>query len=99
VQANVQMDKQVMMVKALNSFKDAGDFHPAIHEWEARPVAMQTYANLKVVMCTEYSKLNWQASTTAQAMGHDLANNIVEEKAQAMEKLVAELTVKYSKQV
>ncbi len=56
-----------MMVNALKSFKDAGDFDAAIREWEARPVAMQTYANLKVVMCVEFSKLNWQDSTTARA--------------------------------
>jgi hypothetical protein len=46
------------MVKALKSFKDAGNFDAVICEWEARPVATQTYANLKVVMCAEFSKLN-----------------------------------------
>ncbi len=34
------------MVKALKSFKDAGDFDAAICKWDARPVATQTYANL-----------------------------------------------------
>ncbi len=66
------------MVKALNSFKDAGDFDAAIHEWEARPVATQTYPNLKVVMCAEFSKLNWQDSTTARVTGHSSANNVME---------------------
>jgi hypothetical protein len=60
---------------------------------------MQTYAQLKVVMCAEYSKLNRQDSTTARATGHGLANNIVEEMAQATEELVAELTEKHSKQI
>jgi hypothetical protein len=44
-----------MMVKTLKSFKDAGDFDAAICKWEAKPVATQTYANLKVVMCAEFS--------------------------------------------
>jgi hypothetical protein len=44
-----------MMVKALKYFKDAGNFDPAICEWEAQPIAVQTYANLKAVMCTEFS--------------------------------------------
>jgi hypothetical protein len=81
-----------MMVKALKSFKDAGNFDAAIREWEGRPVAMQTYANLKAVMCAEFSKLNQQDSTTTRATGHSSANNVVEEMAQATTELVAELT-------
>ncbi len=37
--ANVQVDEQAMMAKALKCFKDAGDFDPAIRKWEARPMA------------------------------------------------------------
>jgi hypothetical protein len=50
VHANIQINERAMMVKAFKSFTDAGDFDAAICKWEARPVAMQTYANLKVVM-------------------------------------------------
>jgi DNA repair exonuclease SbcCD ATPase subunit len=88
-----------MMAKALKCFKDAGDFDAAIHEWEARPVAAQTYANLKVVMCAEFSKLNWQDATTARATGHASANSIVEDLAEATEQLVANLNEQHSKQV
>jgi hypothetical protein len=56
---NIQINKQAIMVKVLKSFKDAGDFDAAICKWEARSVATQIYANLKVVMCAEFSKLNW----------------------------------------
>jgi hypothetical protein len=77
--ANIQIDKEAIMVKALKSFNDAGNFDAAICKWEARPVATQTYANLKVVMCVEFSKLNWQDSTTARATEHSSANNVVEE--------------------
>jgi hypothetical protein len=96
---NVQVDERAMMVKALKSFKDAGDYDAAIREWEAKPAAMQTYANLKVVMCTEFSKLNRRDSTTARATGHASANNMVEVMAQATEELVAELTERHTKQV
>jgi hypothetical protein len=88
-----------MMAKALKCFKDAGNFDPAIREWEARPMAAQTYANLKVVMCTEFAKLNRQDATTARATGHASVHNVVEEMAQATEELVAELTEKQGKQV
>lgn len=97
--ANVQVDERAMMAKALKSFKDAGDFDAPIREWEARPVAAQTYANLKVLMCAEFSRLNRQDSTTARATGHASANNVVEEMAQATEELVAELTEQHNKQI
>ena len=97
--ANIQVDERAMMVKSLKSFKDAGDFDTAIREWEARPAVAQTYANLKVLMCTEFSKLHRQDSTTARASGHASVNNVVEEMAQATEELVAELTERHSKQV
>jgi hypothetical protein len=96
--ANVQVDERAMMAKSLKSFKDAGDFDAPLREWEARPAAVQTYANLKILMCAEYSKLNRQDSTTARATGH-AANNVVEEMAQATEELVAELTERHTKQI
>ena len=71
-----------MMAKALKSFKDAGDFDAPLREWEARPAVVQTYANLKVLMCVEYSKLNRQDATTARATGHASANNVIKEMAQ-----------------
>ena len=95
--ANVQVDERAMMAKSLKCFKEAGDFDPAIREWEARPQIAQTYANLKAVMCTEYAKLNKQ-ETSARATGHASAN-FVQELAQATEELVAELTEKQSKQI
>ncbi len=93
------MTKLVANWQELKSFKDAGNFDAPIRKWEARPLAAQTYANLKVLMCAEYSKLNRQDSTMARATEHASANNIVKEMAQATEELVAELTEKHSKQV
>ena len=99
VRANVQVDERAMMAKALKCFKDAGDFDAAIREWEVRPAATQTYANLKTIMNTEFTKLNRQDATTARAIGHRSANNVVEEMAKATEELVAELTERQGKQV
>ena len=87
------------MAKALKSFKDAGDYDAPICKWEARPAIAQTYANLKTLMCTEYSKFNHQDATTARATGHASVNNIAEEMAQGMEELVVELMEKHSKQI
>ncbi len=90
--ANIQINKQAMMVKVLKSFRDAGDFDATICKWEARPVDTQTYASLKVVMCADFFKLNRQDATTARVIGHASANNVVEEMAEATTELVAELT-------
>jgi hypothetical protein len=95
---NVQIDKHAMMLKALKSFKDAGDYDAPIREWEARLAAAKTYANLKTIMSMKYSKLDCQDAVTARATGHASAN-AVEEFAQATEELVAELTEKHSKQL
>ena len=97
--SQVQVDERAMVAKALKSFKDAGDYDAPIREWEARPAAMQTYANLRTLMNTEFTKLNRQDATTARATGHASVNNIVEEMAQATEELVAELSERQGKQV
>jgi hypothetical protein len=73
---NNQINQHAMMVKALKSFKDARDFNATIQEWEARPAVLQTYKNLKVVMCAKYSKLNQQDAVSARATGHALANTV-----------------------
>jgi hypothetical protein len=97
--ANVQVDERAMVVKALKSFKDTGDYNAPIREWEAKPAALQTYVNLKTLMNTEFTKLNRQDATTARATGHASANNMVEEMAQQTEELLAQLTECQGKQL
>ena len=77
--ANIHWDWRAMMNKALKSFKDAGDYDAAIREWEARPIATQTWENLKVLMCTEYAKAHRQDAVSARATGHASAHNIMDE--------------------
>lgn len=96
---NIKVDERAMLAKALKSFKDAGDYDAVIREWEAKPVANQTYTNLKVVMCTEFSKLNRQDATSARATGHAAINHVAEEMAQMTKELIAQLTDQHSKQI
>ena len=67
--AGVTWDTRAMMNKALKSFKDAGNYDAAVREWEAKPIGVQTWANLKTMMCTEYAKTHWQDAVTARATG------------------------------
>jgi hypothetical protein len=87
-----------MMNKALKSFKDAGDYNAPIWEWAARPVVMQTWENLKTMMCMEYAKIHCQNAITAQATG-DASANVMEEYANATEELIKNLTEKHTTQI
>jgi hypothetical protein len=88
-----------MMNKELKSFKDAGSYEPAIQEWEARPVATQTWDNPEILMCTEYAKAHCQDIVSARATGHASAHNVMEEYAAATEELVENLTERHTKQL
>jgi hypothetical protein len=52
-----------------------------------------------VVMCVEFSKLNWQDSTTARVRGDSSANNVMKEMAQVTTELVAELTKRHTQEI
>ncbi len=88
-----------MMNKALKSFEDAGSYKPAIPEWEARPVATQTWDNLKILMCTEYAKAHHQDGISARATGYPSAHNVMEEYAAATEELIENLSKRHTKQL
>ncbi len=99
VKANINWDWQAMMIKALKSYKDAGGYKPAIQEWEAQPVATQSWDNLKILMCTEYAKAHYQDGVSARAIGYVSAHNVMEEYAAATEELVENLTERHTKQL
>ncbi len=99
VKANINWDQRAMMNKALKSFKDAGSYKHAIREWEARPVATQTWDNLKILMCTEYAKAHRQDGVSARATGYASAHNVMKEYAAATEELVENLTERHTKQL
>jgi hypothetical protein len=97
--ANIIWDRRAMMNKALKSFKDARSYKPATREWEARPVATQTWDNLKILMCTEYTKAHLQDGISARATGYASAHNVMEEYAAATEELIENLTERHTKQL
>jgi hypothetical protein len=99
VKANINWDRRAMMNKALKYFKDARSYKPAIREWEARPVATQTWDNLKILMCTEYTKAPRQDGVSARATGYASAHIVMEEYAAATEELVENLTKRHTKQL
>jgi len=80
---------------ALFQFKATGEFDPAVREWEAKPAAQKTWANIKTFISAEYAKENKQNKLSAK---HFKANAI-QEQAEATEELIATLTEAHTRQM
>ena len=80
---------------ALYYFKNTGENDAAFREREAKPVAMKTWANIKLFMSTEYAKESQQNKQSAK----QLKANAIEEQAEATEELIANLTEAHTSQV
>ncbi len=59
----------------------------------------QTWDNLKILMCMEYTKAHRQDGVSARAIGYTSAHNVMEEYAAATEELVENLTEQHTKQL
>jgi hypothetical protein len=75
--------------------KATGEFDPAFREWEAKPAAQKTWANIKTFISAEYAKENKQNKLSAK---HFKANAI-QEQAEATEELIANLTEAHTRQM
>ena len=84
---------------ALAHFRKCGESNPAVHEWEARPIATQTWVNLKVMMAMEYARAKRQDTTTVAAAGYGSANAMMDDYVMVMEELVANLTKQQNKRM
>ena len=75
---NERRDMVLFYVKA------TGEFDAAVREWEAKPAAEKTWANIKSFISTEYAKENKQNKLTAR----QFKANAIEEQAEATEELI-----------
>ena len=80
---------------ALFQLKATGEFDPAVREWEAKPAADKTWANIKTFISAEYAKENKQNKLSAK---HFKANAMMEQ-AEATEELIANLTEAHTRQM
>ena len=80
---------------ALFYLKTTGEFDAAVREWEAKPAADKTWANIKTFISTEYAKENKQNKLTAK----QFKANAINEQAEATEELIAALTDAHTKQM
>jgi hypothetical protein len=80
---------------ALFYLKATGEFDAAVREWEAKPAAQKTWANIKTFISAEYAKENKQNKLTAK----QFKANAIDEQAEATEELIAALTEAHTKQM
>ena len=75
--------------------KATGEFDAAVREWEAKPAAEKTWANIKSFISTEYAKENKQNKLTAR----QFKANAIEQQAEAIKELINALTEKHTSQM
>jgi hypothetical protein len=61
---------------ALYFLKDLGEFDAVVRNWEQKPAAQKTWANIKTFISAKYTKENKQNTLTAKNFK---ANNIKEQ--------------------
>jgi hypothetical protein len=93
--AGITSDLKERTDMALYYLKSTGEYDAAVREWEAKPVAIRTWANIKLFMSAEYAKENKQNKQTAKQM----KANAIEEQAEATEELIANLTEAHTRQI
>ena len=80
---------------ALFQLKATGEFDPAVREWESKPAADKTWANIKTFISAEYAKENKQNKLSAK----HFKVNTMQEQAEATEELIAHLTEAHTRQM
>jgi hypothetical protein len=94
-QAGITSDLKERTDMALYYLKSTGKFDAAVQEWEAKPTATRTWANIKSFMSAEYAKENKHNELTAK----QLRANAIKEQADAAEELIANLTKAHTRQI
>jgi hypothetical protein len=94
-QAGIQSDLKEQTDMALYFLKYSGEIDAVAKEWESKPTALKTWANIKTFISTEYSTANKQNKLTAE----QFKANVVEEQAEATEELIAQLPEAHTHQM
>jgi hypothetical protein len=93
--AGIQSNLNERRDTALYFFKASGKYDAAVREWETKPAADKTWANIKIIISTKHAKENKQNKLTAK----QFKANLIEEQAKATKELIANLTEAHAKQM
>ena len=93
--ARISSDLNEQRDMALFYLKASGEYNPAVREWENKPTANKTWANIKVFISNEFAKENKQTKVTAK----QFKANLIEEQAEITEELINNLMQAHTKQI
>jgi hypothetical protein len=92
-QAGINSDLNERRDMALYYLKATGELDAAVREWEAKPAASKTWANIKTFISAEHAKENKQNKHTTKRF----KANAIQEQAEATEELIATLTKNHTR--
>jgi hypothetical protein len=93
--AGIQSNLNECRDMALYFFKASEEYDTAVREWEAKPAADETWANIKIFISTKYVKENKQNKLAVK----QFKANLIKEQAKATKELIANLTEAHAKQM
>lgn len=73
-----------------------GDYDTVVREWEANAEVDKTWANVRTMITSKYSKYQRQHTTNAKSLGYGSANAL-EDYTAMMEEVVAALMEEHAK--
>jgi hypothetical protein len=91
--AGINSDLNERRDMALYYLKATGELDAAVREWEAKPAASKTWANIKTFISAEHAKENKQNKHTTKRF----KANAIQEQAEATEELIATLTKNHTR--
>jgi hypothetical protein len=95
--ANITSDRNQRRDFLLEQFAKCDEFKPAVREWKQRPMAAQTWDNLKLFVSDEYAKAMKEGQTLTSRDISVGAANAMEEVVEEVEELVANITESQTK--
>ncbi len=95
-QVGITLELNEQRDTALYYSKSTGEFNAVVCEWENKPTANKTWANIKTfISITNYACKNKQNKLTT----NQFRANAMEEQSEAMEELIATLTKNHTRQI
>jgi hypothetical protein len=93
--AGITSDLNKRRDMALYFLKTTGEYEPSVREWESKPAADKTWANIKVFISNEFTKENKQTKITAK----QFKANLMHEQAEITKELINNLTQAHTKRM
>lgn len=78
---------------ALATFQKSGEFEASLRTWDEKSATQKTFANFRVFIQKEFGKHHKQNKSTAQSVGHGIANNVTYKQVNHIDALKAQAMI------